>query len=73
MSRRLAVLLEKMKAVLERSGWILFLHTVSRWVLGLSLILTLSVFSYIALYSWVMPSEVLELTVIMIIVDCQLL
>ena len=70
-SRRLAVIYEKVKAVLERSGWVALLQTVSRWLLGLSLILTLSVFSYIALYSWVMPTEV-ELAVKILILSCQL-
>ena len=57
---RLSVMVEKMKAALERSNsnWISVLHTVSRWVVGLSLILALSVFTYIALYSSLMPREV---------------
>jgi len=69
-SRRLTVICEKVKAVLEKSGWVSLLHTVSRWLLGLSLILTLSVFSYIALYSWVMPSEIHEEDVNFQFSDC---
>ena len=69
-SGRLAVIYEKVKAVLERSGWVALLQTVSRWLLGLSLILTLSVFSYIALYNSIMPREV-ELSDNIISVDCK--
>ena len=57
-SRRLSVMVEKMKAALVGSNWMLVLHTVSRWVVGLSLILAISVFTYIALYSSLMPREV---------------
>ena len=69
-SGRLSVISEKVKAVVARSGWLLTLHTVSRWLLGLSLVLTLSVFSYIALYNLIMPREV-EQSDNIISVDCK--
>ena len=74
MSRRLSVIFEKIKAVMVSSGWMLFLHDVTRKILGISLVLSISVFSYIALYSSMMPSEV-ELADILIVIvsrDCLL-
>ena len=68
LSRRLSVIFEKMKAAMVRSRWILFLQTVSKWLLGLSLILAISVFTYISLYISLMPREV-QLTNTIIIME----
>ena len=68
LSERLSVIFEKMKAAMVRSRWILFLQTVSKWLLGLSLILAVSVFTYITLYMALMPSEV-QLTNTIIIME----
>ena len=57
-SRRLSVIFEKVKAEMASSSWILVLHTISWWLLGLTLIIAVSVFTYLALYISLMPSEV---------------
>ena len=74
MSRRLSVIFEKIKAVMVSSGWMLFLHDVTRKILAISLVLSISVFSYIALYSSMMPSEVELADILTVIVsrDCLL-
>ena len=68
LSERLSVIFEKMKAAMVKSRWILFLQTVSKWLLGLSLILAVSVFTYVTLYISLMPSEV-QLTNTIIIME----
>ena len=50
------------------SSWILVLHTISWWLLGLTLIIAVSVFTYLALYISLMPSEVKLFKIIILIV-----
>ena len=67
-SRRLSVIFEKVKAEMASSSWILVLHTISWWLLGLTLIIAVSVFTYLALYISLMPSEVKLFKIILLIV-----
>ena len=67
-SRRLSVIFEKVKAEMASSSWILVLHTISWWLLGLTLIIAVSVFTYLALYISLMPSEVKLFKIIILIV-----
>jgi len=52
------------------SSWILVLHTISWWLLGLTLIIAVSVFTYLALYISLMPSEIHEEDVNFQFMDC---
>ena len=52
-------ILENRSVVLMRAQWLYVLYSVSKWLLGLSLILTVSVFTYTAFYLTVMPTEVI--------------